>query len=137
MRETIRHQNRPARRWTGMILGVMLAITGAVPAWAANRLDRAMPGADASVTAPSELRLSFTEAVDIKTASVSIVSSTGAEIAVAGLSNDPKDTKVLIAAFTKPLDPGKYLVEWRLSAADAQPAQGRYTFTVAGVVPPG
>jgi copper resistance protein C len=137
-----RRHSRPAHRWRGMILGFLLAIAGAVPGLAENRLaenrlDHAMPGADASVTAPSELRLCFADAVDLKTATISIVSSTGAEIAVAGLSTDSKDGKVLVATLTKPLDPGKYLVEWRLGGADSQPTQGRYAFTVAGIVSPG
>jgi putative copper export protein/methionine-rich copper-binding protein CopC len=95
------------------------------------------PGAGSVVTtAPSELRLVFSEPVDPGFTSLDLLDSSGAAL----LSNvgepDPADPRVLVAVLPAGTIPraGLFTVRWRtLSASDGHVTRGFFTFGVGDV----
>lgn len=113
------------------IIIVLLAIapTTAV-AWFHNRLVKSVPGAEEVVSGPpKEIRLWFTEKVEPKFSSVSLLKpdSTKVEAGKAHATDDPKSIAVEVTA---PLAAGSYTVVWRTAGDDGHAVRGRYGFSV-------
>ncbi|MBZ9783767.1 copper homeostasis periplasmic binding protein CopC [Pseudomonas sp. REP124] len=87
------------------------------------------PAADSTVTAPKELRLVFSEGVEAQFTKVSITVD-GAAVEVKSIETAPSDKKTLIVTPEKPLNAGKYKVEWHAVSVDTHKSDGDYSFTV-------
>jgi copper transport protein len=88
--------------------------------------------------APARLRLVFSEALEPKLGSISLVGSNGVAVKLAA-GGDPHDVDALIAP-VHPLTAGAYRVDWRVVSADGHPVEGSFVFTVelpasSGTVP--
>ena len=120
-------------RFLTIILGAALACVLATSATYAHAfLDHAVPGVGATVSgSPSELRLTFTQALVPAFASVQITTAGGAPVAAGKATPDPADPMTLHVRLSQPLKPGVYKVTWHVVSVDTHRTNGSYTFTVA------
>lgn len=106
---------------------VSLALA-AVSALAHAHLDRAEPAAGSTVpTAPQEVMLWFTQAIEPAFSTVEVRDAAGARVDDGKASLE--DGKLLRAA-VKGLDPGTYTVKWRVLSVDTHKSEGSFTFQV-------
>ncbi len=80
-------------------------------------------------TAPTQVRLVYSEPIEGKLAKVSIVPASGTPI-VLRAAGDPRDVHAVIAPVDV-LSAGTYKVEWRVVSADGHRVDGSFSFTVA------
>ncbi|MGY2287307.1 copper homeostasis periplasmic binding protein CopC [Pseudomonas gingeri] len=111
---------------TLVLLGACVA---AGSAFAHAHLKSQTPAADSTVSAPSELRLVFSEGVEAEFSKVGL-SSDGVPVAVKSIVTDPADKKTLIVTPTAPLKAGDYKVEWHAVSVDTHKSEGNYGFKV-------
>ena len=101
------------------------------PGFAHGLLKRASPGnGDHLSTAPRELRLAFTEPVELAVARVELTGPSG-PVGLAPLTLHPDSSTVLLAPIRGALVAGTYRVAWQVAGADGHPVRGRYTFVIA------
>jgi copper transport protein len=79
-------------------------------------------------SAPTQVRLVYSEPIEGKLAKVTIVPATGTPI-VLHAGGDPRDVHAVIAPVDA-LSAGRYKVEWRVVSADGHPVDGSFSFTV-------
>ena len=110
-------------------VALLASLLGASTAFAHAHLKSATPAADSSVTAPKDLRLTFSEGVEATFTKVSL-SKDGTEIAIKGLETPDADTKTLVVTPAAPLASGTYKVEWHAVSVDTHKSEGTYSFKV-------
>jgi hypothetical protein len=81
-------------------------------------------------TGPAELRLQFSEAIELPFCRVDLATQDGEKIETGPLSTDPDDERQLVLAVRRELVPGFYRVSWRVVSRDTHVTQGEYTFEV-------
>lgn len=132
-----------ARMWTrfvprspGMgrtrVWPVVLALVMGLPAslHAHVGLESAKPGAgDTLTTVPTEIRLTFTERIEISVAHVALTGPDGA-VALLPLRLHEDSARVLIAGIDGDVMAGAYTVSWRILGSDGHPVEGDYEFTL-------
>jgi methionine-rich copper-binding protein CopC len=77
---------------------------------------------------PREVRIQFTEGVELEFCRITVQSSNGDKIAQGNLRKLAEDTLVVDL---KPLPPGAYTVEWQVLSVDTHVTDGVLRFTVA------
>ena len=77
---------------------------------------------------PTELRLKFSEAIEVKFANVKVIGPDRKEIETRSPKLDPGDKTVLIVPLVMPLADGKYTVEWQVVSVDGHKTKGSYGF---------
>lgn len=82
-------------------------------------------------TAPRELRLTFTEAIEASVARVRLVGPGGAEVALSALRHPPDSAQVVVAGVPGPLEAGTHRIEWQVIGRDGHPVRGTITFVIA------
>jgi len=87
------------------------------------------PAKDSTVTAPTEISIFFSEALEPKFSTLQLQDSTGMVVSKATTVLDPKDAKHLTLALPT-LTPGVYTVNWVSVATDGHRMPGKYSFTV-------
>jgi copper resistance protein C len=113
----------------GLAIAVLLFV-GAVAAYAHAHLDRASPASGATVaTAPSEVRLHFTQKLEPKFSAIVVRNAAGQQVDKGDSGVDATDQQVLRVSL-QPLTPGRYKVEWRVTSVDTHSSTGDYTFRV-------
>ncbi len=111
-------------------IGAILIFTlAASAAFAHAQLESALPPVGGTVSAPSEIRLTFSEGVEPKFCSVTLTSQ-GAAQPLGTPHVAAGDNKALIANIGKALPPGIYTVKWRAVSVDTHHTQGSFDFTV-------
>ena len=110
-------------------VALLASLLGASAAFAHAHLESATPAKDSSVTAPKELRLTFSEGVEATFTKVSL-SKDGTEVAIKGLETPDKDKKTLVVTPAAPLAAGTYKVEWHAVSVDTHKSEGTYSFKV-------
>ena len=75
---------------------------------------------------PTELRLKFSEAIEVKFANVKVIGPDRKEIETRSPKLDPGDKTVLIVPLMTPLADGKYTVEWQAASVDGRKTKGGY-----------
>ena len=114
-----------------LAIGTVLAL-GATSVGARHfALTRSVPAADATVAAPTEVRLWFTEAAADNSVGIRLVDTAGAAIATGETTRDPQDAKVYSIAVGRALAAGRYTVAWRGVGDDGHVVQGNFAFTVS------
>ncbi len=114
------------------LLAIALTLGTAGTASAHAHLKTAAPAAGSTVAvAPSELRLGFTEGVNLKFTGVTLVGPAGAPVSTGPATLAPGDGEVLVVPVSGPLAPGAYKVDWHALATDGHKTDGTYGFTVA------
>jgi len=111
-----------------LALVALLLCAALSPAWAQAKLVQSSPAADATVSAPRSIKLSFNE---------KLAPASGAQLSMAdGMSISAKvslsdDGKTLTARPTAPFMAGKWTLSWHAVTADGgQRSDGAYIFTV-------
>jgi len=128
----------PQRPWRSVAaVAVATLCLFAVPALALGHaeLDTVTPADKSTVPPPSEIVMTFTEALDASGSSIKLVDASGAVLAQGG-TVDATNKKSMSLALSN-LAVGKYTIRWTSkSAQDGDIARGTTTFTVAAPTPP-
>ena len=107
---------------------VAAALAGLSPAFANAFLQRAAPPVGATVHAPHELRLSFTEKIEPLFSKVTVQTASGAPVQTgAPHSADGGQQLVLVLPV---LPAGTYTVTWHVTSVDTHKTEGSFHFTV-------
>ena len=93
------------------------------------KLLSANPAAGAHVSAPAQVRLSFSETLIGRFSHLSLADAAGHK-APLGPSSLSGDHKQLMAPLSARLRPGLYRLSWRAVSTDTHRVQGAYAFTV-------
>ena len=110
-----------------IVIAALLLAPGAALAHA--HLDHASPKVGSTVgSAPKEVVLSFTEAVEPKFSSIEVRDAKGnaVQIGKASLAGDRSSLRVSL----KSLPAGTYKVIWKVLSVDTHRTQGDFSFTV-------
>lgn len=106
------------------------------PAFAHAKLLSEVPAAadatavTAAAAAPvTELRLTFSEALNAAFSKVAVVDAAGT-VHEASIGLDAADAKVLVVSFAAPLAAGEYTVNWTAVSDDGHKVAGSYTLNV-------
>lgn len=92
-------------------------------------LASSVPAKDAHVMkAPTELRLTFTGAIDVSKATVELRGADSARVALGPLTAVTDSTRVAVVKITGPLKDGTHTVRWTAVAADGAAGSGSYSF---------
>lgn len=115
----------------GLIFGASLATT--VPAFAHAMPVETEPAFDSTLTAPfpKEMRIRFTEPVEIAFTKVVITDEAGSEVAVGPLALDAADPRIVIVPFAGELPAGKLTIAWSTVAVDTHKSNGTFHLNVA------
>ena len=119
-----------------LTLSLLLLASGSATALGHADLETAVP-ADGSLLSesPTEIVLSFTEALNASKSSITMVDGFGKTVTQGG-TVDKSDPKTMRLALTTALGPGTYEIRWTsVSAEDGDVAHGTPTFTVAAPSP--
>lgn len=113
------------------LLVLLLLVVLPATAYAHGALRRAVPASNARLSAaPRELRLTFTERVELSVARITLTSADGAAVTLAPLAAARDSANVIVTTITGSLAPGAYTVAWQIAGRDGHPVRGRYTFRI-------
>jgi methionine-rich copper-binding protein CopC len=104
------------------------AIAGQAAAHA--RLIVGSPKAGATVAAPKELKLQYSESIVAAESGVTVAGPSGAPVATGPLALDAKNKRVVIVPFPAKLAAGAYKVSWHMKTPDDHKTEGAFSFTV-------
>jgi methionine-rich copper-binding protein CopC len=104
----------------------------ATPAWAHAALVQAVPAVGATIgpPAPAELRLSFSEPLELAFTKVTVIGGDGQPAQTGPLALDPADAKILVVPLTGALAAGVVTVNWTAVADDGHKSNGTYSLTI-------
>ena len=89
------------------------------------------PATGATVrTAPSRLRLKFTEIIRPTVSGVRLTGPDGRRTMLSPLAWDPHDLDAVTVPMPARLAPGRYLVEWSALDPNAHRTHGQFAFTI-------
>ena len=129
--------SRAARRGLAVcaLLAAMLLaglFAGAVPASAHAVLQNSDPLSGAALdAAPERVTLSFSESVRVDADSIRVLDTSGTRIDDGAATHGERPSEATVA-LRGPLEPGTYLVNWRVVSADNHPVAGAFAFGVGG-----
>lgn len=111
----------------------LFALTAAVAvssqAFAHAHLKTSIPVDKASVAAPSELDLTFTEGLNLKFSAITVTDGDGKPVGL-GEGKLTDGDKTLVVPVPATLSQGTYKVEWHVLSTDGHKTNGAYSFTV-------
>ena len=117
--------------WMALLCAAMLILAAPGSAWAHGALRSSRPAEGAHLTvAPRELRLTFTEAVELNFAQLALSGPNGS-VALGALALAPDSATVLVAPISGSLAAGAYTVAWQVAGADGHPVRGQIRFMIA------
>ncbi len=122
----------PRPRRAGMVAALALvALTLPGSAAAHAYLIKTYPSASGILTTPpSEVALTFDEAVEPRFAIISVSDEAGRQQTTSSPDRSPGDPDTLVVSLRPRLAKGWYLVYWRVISVDGHPVQGYFTFAV-------
>lgn len=94
-------------------------------------LDKSVPEADATVPAPSEIRLWFTQVPQEGSTSIRLVEADEAGVHVGDVMQDPDEPTTFYVELHGALPAGTYTVSWRGMGQDGHVIRDSFTFSVA------
>lgn len=101
-----------------------------LPALAHAHLDHAMPApGSVQATAPKEVSIWFTEALEAKFSTIEVRDAKGAAVTAGAATLAPDNTAQLRVPL-KALGPGTYKVIWRVLSVDTHRSKGEFSFKV-------
>ena len=117
-------------RLSHLLLSAGLALGLSTTAQAHAFLDRADPRVGSVVSrAPTSVRLTFTQGVEVVFCRVSVTGPAG--FGGAGQTRaEPGDPKSLVVDLRSPTPPGTYAVHWRVLSVDTHVTEGDFSFQV-------
>lgn len=98
-------------------------------AFAHAHLTSSVPADNASVAAPSEIDLIFTEGLNLKFSGIKVTGPDKQDVEL-GDSKLMDGDKTLMVPISDPLKPGAYTVDWHVLSTDGHKTSGSYSFTV-------
>ena len=101
----------------------------ATSAFAHAQLEKATPAVGGTVASASEIRLEFSEGVELKFTKVSLTGPGGA-VPLGAAKTESDNQAVLIVPIAKALAAGAYTVHWQAVSVDTHHTQGTFEFTV-------
>ena len=105
------------------------ALIFAAPAALAHvELVSSSPAANATVAAPGQITLRFSDTFVPAFSSFEIVNAAGA--AVEARTSASEDRKSLVGIPARPLAAGRYTLNWRIASGDGHRMTGSFAFTV-------
>jgi len=111
------------------MLACFLVLAVSVMAYAHASLVSSEPAAGSRLSsAPTRVRLLFSEAVEPTMATIVLIDESRHELPLPA-TGDPHDVHALIAPVTDAA-PGAYRLHWRVVSADGHPVEGSFTFFV-------
>lgn len=115
-----------------VLAAVLLALTaGAVPAYAHATFSAGSPADGAVVeAAPAEVTLTFDGPVSALTDAIRVLDPSGQRVDTGEITRPAADGTVVAVGLQPDLEPGTYLVDWRVVSADSHPLNGAYAFSV-------
>ena len=121
-----------------VLVAVATTVAAATPASAhAVLLSTAPSGFQLLPDSPRELRLTFSEPVDVGLTSVRLVSPRGADVEGLGAPVHPDGAAAsVVIPIPDTLANGTYTAVWRVVSADTHPVQGAFTFSVREATAP-
>ncbi len=114
------------------LVGIVAAAALALPAsaWAHAALLQTVPLASRTTnTAPTEVRLRYSEPVEPRFAIVSVTDAAGRQVTDGNPTAAPGSPQTLVTPLRR-VPEGWYLVFWRVISADGHPVRGAFTFAV-------
>jgi methionine-rich copper-binding protein CopC len=87
------------------------------------------PAPDATVSAPHEVAIDYTEGLEPAFSTLVVIDAQGKQVSTGKSTVDANDKKHMSVALGD-LKPGTYQVEWTALADDGHRTQGRYMFNV-------
>ncbi|MBA3467944.1 MAG: copper resistance protein CopC, partial [Gemmatimonadaceae bacterium] len=94
-------------------------LTPRITAFAHGRLESSTPAAGSTLaTAPSELRLKFTEIPELVFTTLRLVGPSGDSVVLGPIHYSPDSRRAIVAAIRNPLAAGKYTVMWQMAGPD-------------------
>jgi copper resistance protein C len=118
------------RRLAPLLLAGLVVNVSADAALAHAHLLRASPAENASVPAPSEIALRFSEGLEPAFSAIVVRDAAGRQVDKHDSRLDKTDGLTLHVSLP-PLTAGQYRVEWRAVSTDSHKIQGGYTFRVS------
>jgi methionine-rich copper-binding protein CopC len=113
-----------------LILAAALSALMVGQAAAHARLITGSPKAGTTVAAPSELKLTYSESLDLSGCSLKVAGPGGAAVPTGALAIDPKNKRIVHAPIPGKLTPGAYKVSWSMKTEDGHTTSGDFAFTV-------
>lgn len=106
-----------------------LVLMSAVSALAHAKLEKAEPAVGSVGSAPAEIRLSFTEGLELKfcTAMLTLKTGEAVPVKVEAARDNPKAMRIIPAV---QLVPGTYAVTWHVVSVDSHKTDGHFSITV-------
>ena len=117
------------------------AVLAVVPTASAARffhieLERSQPAADSTVrAAPTEIRLWFSERVQLPVTTVQLIGPDSARVALGRPTQAAGAGAPVVVTVQGPMRAGVQRVVWRTMARDGHVARGAFTFMLAGASP--
>lgn len=116
------------RALAGLVAACLLSVPSA--AFAHGGLKSSAPASGAKLaTAPTEIRLVFTEPAELAFTRVELRGPNGA-VLLRALSFAGADKRTVVTPIDAPLVAGGYTVTWQVAGADGHPVRGKYTFSI-------
>ena len=115
--------------WRALVVLALLSL--AVAAAAHGVLERTEPRGGTTVkTAPAQVRLQFTGAVEPAYSHVRVLDGGGRQVDLGDSRVDP-DNRALLRVSLPALPAGRYKVAWRVLSVDSHVTEGDFTFRIA------
>ena len=115
---------------TALILAAAFSLAAAGAASAHARLITGSPKAGATVAAPKELKLTYSESIVAAGSSVSVADAKGGAVATGPLAVDARNKRLVVVPVTNKLATGAYKVTWSMKTEDGHTMGGDFSFTV-------
>lgn len=124
------------RVFIGMAVLVAAFVASSAHLYAHGALKSSTPArADTLQAAPGELRLTFTERVELTVSRVVLVRNATDTIALAPLQSESNGF-VVVARIAGEAPSGDYVIHWTVAGADGHPVRGTIPFVIAGGMAP-
>lgn len=126
----VRHPlQHPALRLPILTAAMGLGLCGTALAHA--HLDFATPPVDGTLrSAPQQVQIGFTEALEPALSSLSVHNAAGDRVDSGHATVSANDRRVLEVGLPQPLAAGSYTVRWAITSVDTHRTEGDYRFTV-------
>src|SRR5271155_1966805 len=118
------------RRLVILLLAAFAWIAPAVGAQAHALLDRAAPPVGGTVlSAPAEVRLFFSKAIEPQSSGIELTTADGQPVKTGPAVVDTSDQMQFVLPLPS-LAPGRYRVHWHIVSVDMHSTEGNYTFEI-------
>ena len=115
-----------------LAVAALLSLSLPSAALAHARLVSSLPGQNSAIApVPTELRLKFSEGVELKFTKVTLTGPQLKVIATGPARLAPGDDSLIVVPITGPLTDGKYTVDWQAVSSDGHRTSGAYVFELA------